>query len=308
MPWNQALELWGHILVMDLLRYLAPAGLAFALFWGWGARSWARRRRLQPRHPGAAQMGYERTGAPGLRVPAPTVHDPPADALADHHDPPRSASPLLPRQLRSLLHLVGRAGRDDPHGLPKPVCRDHRVRAAPPGVDRCRPGRVGVMSPRSALDTLLCAALAAPMLGAGPPAPGPDAVRGRWRSVDDRTGRPRAIIHIRVEAGELRGRIERLYLGSDESPDPICDACSGWRQGREITGMEILWGFRFRNGQWKGGRVLDPENGKEYRSRVWLQDADTLKVRGYWGPFHRTQTWHRAKLPAAGRVAPAPTS
>ncbi len=31
---------------------------------------------------------------------------------------------------------------------------------------------------------------------------------------------------------------------------------------------------------------------------LWLAAAaaaDEVKVRGYWGPFHRTQTWHRLK-------------
>lgn len=43
--------------------------------------------------------------------------------------------------------------------------------------------------------------------------------------------------------------------------------------------MTILWGHRAAGGKWVDGTVLDPENGKEYRSTVWLDDepADALR-------------------------------
>ncbi|HCZ37305.1 MAG TPA: DUF2147 domain-containing protein, partial [Cytophagales bacterium] len=34
----------------------------------------------------------------------------------------------------------------------------------------------------------------------------------------------------------------------------------------------------------------DPNNGKIYRCKVWLE-GNNLKLRGYLGPFFRTQTW-----------------
>jgi lathosterol oxidase len=118
---------------------------------------------------------------------------------------------------------------------------------------------------------------------------------GLWRTTDDRTGEPRAIIRIRIEEGRLRGAIEHVYPRPGESPDPVCTRCSGTRRGQRVIGMVVLWGQRLARGRWSGGRVLDPEMGKDYPGEVWLEDPDTLKVRGYWGPFHRTQTWHRLK-------------
>lgn len=47
---------------------------------------------------------------------------------------------------------------------------------------------------------------------------------------------------------------------------------------------------------WSSGKILDPENGEVYTSKLWLDDANTLQVRGYAGPFdlfYRTQTWKR---------------
>lgn len=46
------------------------------------------------------------------------------------------------------------------------------------------------------------------------------------------------------------------------------------------------------DGGYDGGTILDPKVGKIYRCRLWLE-ANKLKVRGYWGPFFRTQTWDR---------------
>jgi uncharacterized protein (DUF2147 family) len=48
---------------------------------------------------------------------------------------------------------------------------------------------------------------------------------------------------------------------------------------------------------WKGGKILDPEKGKEYSCTMWFEAGkpDELKVRGWFGPVYRTQTWYRVK-------------
>ena len=51
---------------------------------------------------------------------------------------------------------------------------------------------------------------------------------------------------------------------------------------------EYLWGG--------GGKILDPENGKEYTVKMFPKEGgQKLQVRGYIGPFYRTQTWLRAQ-------------
>jgi hypothetical protein len=123
---------------------------------------------------------------------------------------------------------------------------------------------------------------------------------GLWQTIDDRTGAPRAIVRVLVEDGVLIGYVERVLPRPDEGPDPVCLRCKGELRGQRVVGMKILWGLRPQNDRWAGGRVLDPENGREYGSRVWLETADTLKVRGYWGPFYRTQSWKRLPTATAG--------
>ncbi|HUD34762.1 MAG TPA: DUF2147 domain-containing protein [Variovorax sp.] len=118
---------------------------------------------------------------------------------------------------------------------------------------------------------------------------------GLWHSVDDRTGEVKGEIRIVEQGGALSGRLQRS-LKKDTAADAVCEACTDDRKGRPITGLEIIRGGRKAEGQdvWEDGRILDPENGKEYRARFTPIDGGRrLEVRGYLGPFWRTQTWTR---------------
>ncbi|MDB5749973.1 MAG: hypothetical protein JWP65_394 [Ramlibacter sp.] len=120
---------------------------------------------------------------------------------------------------------------------------------------------------------------------------------GVWRSVDDKTGEPKAEIRIAENAGVLTGRIEKR-LTKDAKPDAVCDECSDERKGKPIQGLEIIRGARKAEGKdvWEGGKILDPENGREYALRLTPVDGgNKLDVRGSFGPFGRTQTWIRVQ-------------
>ena len=118
---------------------------------------------------------------------------------------------------------------------------------------------------------------------------------GLWRNVDDKTGKVKAEIRITETGGALAGRIEKT-LGKDSKPDSTCEACADDRKGKPIVGLEIVRGGKKADGKdvWEGGKILDPENGKEYRASFTPVDGgQKLEVRGYIGPFWRTQTWTR---------------
>ena len=120
---------------------------------------------------------------------------------------------------------------------------------------------------------------------------------GLWRNVDDKTGEAKAEIRVAENGGALAGRIERS-LKKDAKPDATCDECSDDRKGKPITGLEIIRGGTKAEGKdvWEGGRILDPENGKEYRASFTpIDGGKKLEVRGYLGPFWRTQTWTRVQ-------------
>lgn len=121
---------------------------------------------------------------------------------------------------------------------------------------------------------------------------------GAWHSIDDKTGEAKAEIHISEQAGVLSGRVMKS-LRNDPNAKKTCDDCSDDRKGQTIIGMEIIRGVKQEGADnlWAGGgKILDPENGKEYTVRMTpLEGGKKLQVRGYIGPFYRTQVWLRVQ-------------
>ena len=120
---------------------------------------------------------------------------------------------------------------------------------------------------------------------------------GLWRNVDDKTGEAKAEIRIVDNGGAVNGRIERR-LAKDAKPTDVCTECRDERKDQPFTGLEIIRGARKAADKavWEGGKILDPENGREYTLRLTpIEGGKRLEVRGSIGPFGRTQTWVRAE-------------
>ncbi|MDC1067638.1 DUF2147 domain-containing protein [Candidatus Kapabacteria bacterium] len=68
-------------------------------------------------------------------------------------------------------------------------------------------------------------------------------------------------------------------------------------RNRKLVGSEILTEFIFDNGEWVDGKIYDPRDGDTYSCNMWLEDLNTLKIRGYVGIslFGKTVTWTRFK-------------
>lgn len=118
---------------------------------------------------------------------------------------------------------------------------------------------------------------------------------GLWKTIDDQSGLPMALVKIRKEGKALKGQIQELYPLPWQGNDPICVRCPDEKKNQKMIGMTILWNFTPNRQRWTKGKLLDPSNGKIYAGALWLVSADRLKVRGYLGPFYRTQTWNRVK-------------
>ena len=119
---------------------------------------------------------------------------------------------------------------------------------------------------------------------------------GLWKTIDDDTGTERSYVRIVEINGEFRGAVEKIFDRPDDHPDHLCDKCKGDRKDKPVVGMTILWGLKDAGRVWKGGEILDPDNGKIYRCKMTLsEDGNELNVRGFIGfsLFGRTQTWHR---------------
>jgi len=120
---------------------------------------------------------------------------------------------------------------------------------------------------------------------------------GVWHTIDDKTGEVSSEVRITDNAGVLSGRIEKL-LRKNAKQDDVCDKCSDDRKDKPVLGMEIIRGARKTEGRdvWEGGKILDPDNGKEYTLRLTPIDrGKRLEVRGYIAFFFRTQTWIRTQ-------------
>ena len=118
---------------------------------------------------------------------------------------------------------------------------------------------------------------------------------GVWRTMDDKTGEVASEVRIVDNAGVLSGRIEHI-LRKDARQDDVCDKCTDARKDKPVLGMEIIRGAKKTEGRdvWEGGKILDPDNGKEYTLRLTpIEGGKKLEVRGYIAFFFRTQTWIR---------------
>ncbi|WP_066097265.1 DUF2147 domain-containing protein [Xanthomonas massiliensis] len=120
---------------------------------------------------------------------------------------------------------------------------------------------------------------------------------GRWKTIDDETGKVKSIVEIfEADKGTLAGKVVQV-LQSDHGPHPLCVKCDGERKNKPIEGMVILWGLKPDGREvWSGGSVLDPAKGKTYKAKVSLTDGGSkLQLRGYIGieALGRTQTWVR---------------
>jgi uncharacterized protein (DUF2147 family) len=119
-------------------------------------------------------------------------------------------------------------------------------------------------------------------------------ILGKWTTIDDNTGKVKSVVDIFERGDKLYGKVVKIYPAPGEDPDPVCNECeeSDPRFNKKIIGMEIIRNMEKSDNEYQGGDILDPENGKVYRCKVW-QEGNILKVRGYWGPFFRTQSWKR---------------
>jgi uncharacterized protein (DUF2147 family) len=119
---------------------------------------------------------------------------------------------------------------------------------------------------------------------------------GLWKTVDDVSGKPRSLIRITESNGTLRGTIEKVFTTPTENANPKCEKCEGALKNAPVIGLIILSDLRKDGDEYAGGQILDPDNGKLYRSKIQLiEGGKKLSVRGYIGVpmLGRSQVWER---------------
>ena len=132
-------------------------------------------------------------------------------------------------------------------------------------------------------------------LAALSPAQAQDTPVGRWKTIDDATGKVKSVVEIHhVRDGSYAGRVIEI-VDTRDGPNPACDKCKGALHGKPIKGMTILWALKpDGTGKWSGGQVLDPENGKTYKSKLeLLEGGRKLGMSGCIAFLCRRQVWVR---------------
>jgi uncharacterized protein (DUF2147 family) len=118
---------------------------------------------------------------------------------------------------------------------------------------------------------------------------------GLWQTIDDKDGTPKSEIRIVDTAGVVSGKIER-DLNPKAKPTDKCIECKDDRKDQPIVGLELIRGLKKADGKdmWEGGTIVEPSTGKVYRMTMTpIEGGKKIEMRGYIGPFYRTQIWNR---------------
>jgi uncharacterized protein (DUF2147 family) len=115
---------------------------------------------------------------------------------------------------------------------------------------------------------------------------------GEWVTIDDASGEKKSVVNIyQADNGMYYGQIVTLF----EDPNALCTECKDADHNQPIVGLTIVRDMQLVDGELRGGKVLDPENGKLYYAKIYLEKGNlilrgSLDKRGLLG---RSQTWIR---------------
>jgi uncharacterized protein (DUF2147 family) len=127
-------------------------------------------------------------------------------------------------------------------------------------------------------------------------------VTGLWLSADKR-----GIIHIYEQGGLFYGRLVWLKEPEDDRGNEVLDSENPdpEKQDQPILGLQMVFGLEYSDGEWRNGKIYDPESGKTYSARLQLNGSDRMDLRGYirLPVFGRTESWTRVDtFPDDGKI------
>ena len=139
--------------------------------------------------------------------------------------------------------------------------------------------------------------IAAWLLGAAGAAMAQMTPVGLWRTIDDDGKTEKSQVRITEKDGVLTGVVEKVTDPTKQ--DAKCDECTDDRKGKPVIGMQIIRGVKQDADDkelWTGGQILDPNNGKSYKTRLKpVEGGKKMEMRGYIGFLYRTQVWIRVE-------------
>ena len=106
-------------------------------------------------------------------------------------------------------------------------------------------------------------------------------VLGKWKTIDDETGKPISVVEIYEKSGKIYGKVIEIF--DKKYRNNLCKECSGEDADKPILGMIVIKGLIQEGKEYNSGKILDPKSGKLYKCYITLEANQKLKVRGYIG-------------------------
>ena len=119
-------------------------------------------------------------------------------------------------------------------------------------------------------------------------------VIGKWK-LDDGS----AIVEVYKSGDVYNGKIVWLSEPNEADGTPAVDSNNPDKslRSRRLIGLNMLHGLKKTGGEYSGGKIYDPGNGKTYNCSMKVE-GDVLHVRGSLdkkGLLGRTMDWFRVK-------------
>ena len=119
-------------------------------------------------------------------------------------------------------------------------------------------------------------------------------VLGKWKLEDGS-----AIVEVYQDGDVFNGRIVWLEKPTEADGSPAVDDKNPDKalRTRQLIGLNMLHDLKAVDGEYSGGKIYDPGNGKTYNCSMKVEGT-TLKVRGSLdkkGLLGRTMDWFRVE-------------
>jgi uncharacterized protein (DUF2147 family) len=146
-----------------------------------------------------------------------------------------------------------------------------------------------------------------------------DPAEGFWLSVDEKTHEVTAGWHIYQEGTTLLGKMMSMSAYPKTMRAGRCkDSYPGFPIAGKVNQLFVIgtpWIFGLsseKTGEWSGGYVINPEDGKIYKCKIIYRAADgkkyktdVLEMRGEIGlGIGRSQFWQKSDSETAGSLGP----
>ena len=109
-------------------------------------------------------------------------------------------------------------------------------------------------------------------------AQGSSAIIGKWKAIDDQTGKAVSVIEIFEKHNKIYGRIVELL--NSKAKNPKCDKCDGEDRNKPVLGLIVIKGLSKEGDEYTNGKILDPKHGKIIQMHSFVRKQGQTKGQG----------------------------